>query len=200
MIYSWEQIDKELEGYEGVGMRWLIEALRYEGFNTDAFSKCQLMSKKRLVTFLSIMRSVKEVVICGSWYGQLATMLHNKGVGTGYTGIDIDPTIAEMATHLNRYIPFDHKIADMYEYNYTGADLVINTSCEHIDNLRDWLDLLPSGTTVALQSNDYLEGEGHISCVNSLDEFKAQAQLPIILYDDVLEMPMYTRYTLIGRV
>ena len=36
-----------------------------------------------------------------------------------------------------------------------GADLIINTSCEHIADLRGWLALLPRGARVMLQSNDY---------------------------------------------
>ena len=197
---SWSDIDEALEKDSGVGIRWIIEALRYEGFNQDSISKCQMISKIRLCQLLGIVGGIGDVAICGSWYGQLATMLDNRDIGITYTGIDIDSSVEEMATHLNRYAPFTHVTANMYDFDYDGFDTVINTSCEHIDDLRAWLDILPGGTRVALQSNNALGEEGHISCVESLQEFKDMAQLPVVIYDDVLELPIYTRYTLIGRV
>ena len=51
------------------------------------------------------------------------------------------------------------------DYARLGADLVVNTSCEHIADLRGWLDLLPKGTSVLLQSNDYFSEPTHINCV-----------------------------------
>ena len=67
----------------------------------------------------------------------------------------------------------------MYELDYrSGApDLVVNTSCEHIADVRGWLDLLPAGTRVLLQSNDYFAEPTHINCVASLEEFAGLAGL-----------------------
>ena len=53
---------------------------------------------------------------------------------------------------------------------------------------------------VALQSNDYLEIDDHVNCINNLDEFKQQAPLSNIIYEGNLELEKYTRYMLIGYV
>lgn len=45
---------------------------------------------------------------------------------------------------------------DMYTYKYT-EDIVINTSCEHIPDVDKWLSLVPAGTMVVLQSNNFLQ-------------------------------------------
>ena len=58
-----------------------------------------------------------------------------------------------------------------------GADLIVNTSCEHIADLRGWLDLLPKGTNVLLQSNDYFSEPTHINCVESVEAFERLAGL-----------------------
>jgi hypothetical protein len=87
---------------------------------------------------------------------------------------------------------------DMYLYSYT-EDVIINTSCEHIDNVQDWLSLLPADRMVVLQSNNYIGGNGHINCVHSKEEFVEQTGLSDILYSGELVMPMYTRYMVIGK-
>ena len=60
------------------------------------------------------------------------------------------------------------------DYSASGADLVINTSCEHIADLPAWLSLLPRGTQVLLQSNDYFSEPTHINCVPTLEAFSEQ--------------------------
>jgi hypothetical protein len=90
----------------------------------------------------------------------------------------------------------------MYDLAYAklGADLVINTSCEHIADLPAWLSLLPKGTRVLLQSNDYFSEPTHVNCVASLDEFIDQASLGTIAFAGALPMKKYTRFMLIGTV
>jgi hypothetical protein len=201
MELTWSDIDKQLEHTKvDLGVRWIIEALRFEKFNPDSLSKCQMLSKIKLVNLLHFVGKANRVAICGSWYGQLATMLHRGGIGSEYVGIDIDPDVAEVASHVNRYIPFEHVVDDMYIHDYSDYDLVINTSCEHIEDIKDWLGAVPTGTMVALQSNNYLEGEGHVNCVESIQEFKEKAGLSVCIIEDELRMPLYTRFTLIGRV
>ena len=60
----------------------------------------------------------------------------------------------------------------MYALAYddpTSPDLVINTSCEHLPDVRGWLDRLPAGMPVVLQSNDYFAEPEHTNCVASLE-------------------------------
>jgi len=77
---------------------------------------------------------------------------------------------------------------------------VINTSCEHIEDLPKWLSLLPTGCRVMLQSNNYTSEPTHVNCVESVDELTQQANLSDLSYAGALELPKYTRFMLIGCV
>jgi len=92
--------------------------------------------------------------------------------------------------------------ADMYALPYgdLGADLVINTSCEHIADLPGWLALLPKGTRVLLQSNDYFSEPTHINCVPDLAAFVAQVKLDHVAFAGALPTKNYTRFMVIGTV
>ena len=80
----------------------------------------------------------------------------------------------------------------------SNADIVINTSCEHITQLQydDWLSNIPESSLVLVQSNNY-EILEHIRIANNLDEFKEQSKLNA-LWSGELELPLYTRYMVIG--
>ena len=45
----------------------------------------------------------------------------------------------------------------------------------------------------------YLTGNGHINCVNSEEELASKSGLAQVWYKGKLEMPMYTRYMVIGK-
>lgn len=196
---EWSEIDTYLSKSH-MNLRWITEAVRTEDFNVDSLSKCQLVSKFRLIELLQFNAgTLGDIVIAGGWYGQLATMLSDADLGASYTGVDFDRSIQAIAERLNRHIDYTHVVGDMYEFGYDGYDTVINTSCEHIADLREWLDLLPKGTKVVLQSNNYFELEEHINCSATLNEFIDKADLSEVIMLDEIEMPIYTRYTIVGR-
>jgi hypothetical protein len=87
---------------------------------------------------------------------------------------------------------------DMYRHHYT-EDVIINTSCEHIKDVREWISVIPLGRLVVLQSNNYLGGDGHVNCVQGREEFVKQTGLSKILYSGERVLPMYTRYMVIGK-
>lgn len=147
-----------------------------------------------------------KIVLLGGWYGILAAMLFDDrrlDIGA-ITSYDIDPEVGPVAETLNREWAdrFSAVTGDMYALDYAalGADLIINTSCEHIADLRGWLALLPKGTRVMLQSNDYFSEPTHINCVPSLEAFVEQAQLSDLDFSGILRMKKYTRFMLIGMV
>lgn len=82
---------------------------------------------------------------------------------------------------------------------YDKPDVIINTSCEHIENFPFWMDTLPKNTLLILQSNDLVIDE-HINRVSSIEEFKEQTNLKCVLFEGELkhEEAGYTRYMLIG--
>jgi hypothetical protein len=81
----------------------------------------------------------------------------------------------------------------------SDADVVINTSCEHItqDQYDLWLSGMPHNSLLVLQSNNY-NIEEHVRIANSLEEFKQQCGINVIWAGE-LELPLYTRYMVIGK-
>ncbi len=147
-----------------------------------------------------------RIRILGGWYGVLAAVLFDdpRFAIRDIESVDLDPACAPVAERLNRAQAeqgrFRARTADMHALDCADpSDLVINTSCEHIPDLRAWLDRLPEGCRVLLQSNDYVREPEHVNCVDSLEAFVAQARLATLLYAGAFETRNYTRFMLIGR-
>lgn len=174
-----------------------------------ALNRNQMTSKKWLVEKLYDVTGgdVAHVCILGGWYGVLgALLLHDPRFKVEkVTSVDIDPNCEDVALSLNRTHAetgaFQFLNANMFELDYAKHDfnLVINTSCEHVENLPDWFDLIPDGTFLTLQSNNYFGIEGHVNCVNNLEEFKAQVPIASVNFEGALELKKYTRFMVIGR-
>lgn len=151
----------------------------------NAFNHKQVGSKMwaRDALHETLGRSLGKIVLLGGWYGILAAILFDDSSFDidHIASYDIDPAVGSVAETLNQAWAdrFSALTADMYALDYAalGADLVINTSCEHIADLSAWLALLPRGVRVMLQSNDYFSEPTHINCVPNLDAFAAQAKL-----------------------
>jgi len=94
---------------------------------------------------------------------------------------------------------FKDKEATFENYGWRKIDdvnLVINTSCEHMDNT--WFEKLPQGQMVLLQTNDYCESEQHSNCCEDLEAVKAKYPMSEILYAGELDTQLYNRFMLIG--
>jgi hypothetical protein len=170
----------------------------------DAFWSGQLKSKEWLIT--NLRKHVNKVVtvdIFGGWVGTLASMLFQSNiVCQSIRSIDIDPSCEPIAINMNKMEEMVGKFravtSDMCTIR-SDADVVINTSCEHItqDQYDFWLSGMPHNSLIVLQSNNYDIPE-HIRIASSLDEFKAQSGLNV-LWAGELELPLYTRYMIIGK-
>lgn len=176
-----------------------------------AFNHKQIASKRWLVDALAeaMPRPDGPVWVLGAWYGVLGAMLLDDarlGIGE-IVSLDIDPGCAPVAERLNRrHVAagrFRAVTADMMSLDFSrepaAPGLVINTSCEHLDDVPGWLASLPPGLPLLLQSNDYFREPDHRSCVASLEAFKAQAGLSELVYAGALPSKNYTRFMLIGR-
>lgn len=165
---------------------------------------CKMWARDKL--FESCGGRFENIWIVGGWYGVLAAMFFDdpRFEIAAIASIDMDPEVAGVAKTLNQPWKdrFQASTQDMYALDYAGGrpDLVINTSCEHIADLRAWLALLPGGTRVLLQSNDYFSEPTHISCVPSLEDFAKLADLRSLDFSGALPMKKYTRFMLIGSV
>ena len=113
--------------------------------------------------------------------------------------IDIDPR-CEVFIHSMVYdnVTMRAVTENMYNHRYI-EDVVINTSCEHIENIKQWVSLVPKGRTIVLQSNSSEEDKDHINCVKSIEEFIEQTGLTDIIFSGSLEFSMYNRFMIIGK-
>ncbi len=173
-----------------------------------ALSKKQLASKQWLVDALAEAASgaVGTVYVLGGWYGTLASLLLDSGRldVERVVSVDIEPSCAAVARTLNRRhgARFAAETTDMRDWDFSGIgrrDVVVNTSCEHLDDFAGWFASLPAGPLIALQSNDLFEEPVHVNCVADLSAFKAQAPFAELLYEGTLPLKRYTRFMLIGR-
>lgn len=171
----------------------------------DAFWSGQLKSKEWLIENLrKLITTPVTVEIHGGWVGVLASMLFQSGIPvSSIISIDLDPGCEPIATMMNKEEEiqgrFRAAIADMTTYR-SSADVIINTSCEHItqDQYQQWLANLPADSLIVLQSNNYYIPE-HINPVLSLNDFMQQCGLTEIMSMGELETEKYTRYMIIGQ-
>jgi hypothetical protein len=80
-----------------------------------------------------------------------------------------------------------------------NADIVINTSCEHLDKVKltQWFDNIPQGIMYVMQSNNYSGLEEHINCVNSTAELAESVGAKNYNVEEIV-LPKYTRYMISG--
>ncbi|RFC63939.1 MULTISPECIES: class I SAM-dependent methyltransferase [Mesorhizobium] len=164
---------------------------------------CKMWARDEL--FNTCGGAFQRIWVLGGWYGVLAAMLLDDARFdiSQIDSIDIDEDVAAVAETMNKDAPgFRAVTADMYALDYASAtpDLVVNTSCEHIADVRGWLDMLPKGTKVLLQSNDYFAEPTHINCVESQQAFEQLARLADIRFSGTLPQKKYNRFMLIGSV
>jgi hypothetical protein len=170
----------------------------------DAFWSGQMQSKAWLIQELR--NHVKKFVtidIHGGWVGTLASMLFQSNIPVKtIRSIDIDPDCEKIAETMNSLElqsgRFRAVTADMCAIR-SDADVVINTSCEHItqDEYDLWLSGHPQNSLIVLQSNNYQIPE-HVRIATSLEDFIRQSDLDI-LYQGEKQLQLYTRYMIIGR-
>lgn len=170
----------------------------------DAFWSGQLKSKEWLIDNLrNHISTFVSVDIHGGWVGVLASMLFQSDMPIkNIRSIDIDPTCEPIAAMMNKGEEMVGKFravtADMCAIR-SDADVVINTSCEHItqDDYDLWLSGMPHNALFVLQSNNYNIPE-HVRTAHDLEQFKTQCDINV-LWAGELELPLYKRFMVIGK-
>lgn len=207
---SFHEIRDALSSGQIMSKLWLIDEL-----SSVYFSNPQLKPKNL------------KMLIVGGWIGTLAFLLFDqfkyKDAIEKIISLDIDPDCEYSADMINlgnliQSWRFKAVTTDMYDVDYAnpiftvkgGAgeevrmgfngdyDVVINTSCEHIEDLPGWFEKIPVGKLVVLQSNNFFAHEQHVNCVNCEKEFAEQFPSLRILYTGSLPQHQYTRFMLIG--
>ena len=173
----------------------------------ESFWKGQVNSKvwlaENLVGFVPV--RPLNIVIYGGWNGVLASILFNSNINIQrITSVDIDPVCEDIANTVNRrYLDqkkFSAITADMTTVTDESADVVINTSCEHITQAEydKWLNNQSNDATIVLQSNNYFNLDEHIRCSTDLEDFVRMSNINPYLRK-TLETLKYDRYMLIGK-
>lgn len=170
----------------------------------DAFWSGQLKSKEWLIENLRpYIREYVSVDIHGGWVGVLASMIFQSKLPiNNIRSVDIDPECQTIATMMNKAEEIDGKFkavtADMCGIR-SDADVIINTSCEHISQEQYdlWLCGMPHSSLLVLQSNNYNIDE-HVRTASNLEQFKQQCGITV-MWAGQLELPLYTRYMVIGK-
>jgi hypothetical protein len=176
----------------------------------DSFGRNQFAAKSLLVDLIDqtgCLDSESEVVIFGCWYGSVIIPKLSERVKIIY-GIDLDKKVIHIAK--NKFWKDNPKVklieGDAFENfrkNYSIAKLFINTSCEHMPAMNDWSNWskVRDDAYFAFQSNNMYGIQGHVNCVDTIEDFKKQ--LPkhaVVLHQEELTDDRGTRFTLVGRI
>lgn len=176
----------------------------------DGFSAGQIESKLWLLEVMSHVLPAQafQAHILGSWFGLLSRMMSwfFGARAERLVSYDIDPRWESIAAYLNepesyRAHAMEFLTADMnrlpYEHFQRAKTIFINTACEHLHDFEAWYRLIPPGTLLVLQGNDFAHAD-HATTWKTLDAFAAAAPMTIRLFEGSLPLPKYQRYMLIG--
>lgn len=174
----------------------------------ESFWKGQINSKVWLIEQLKKLPRAHsmDVLICGGWYGVLATLLFNSDLYIHkVTSMDIDHKCKNTANTMNKQYEITGKFKaiteDMLTYkNYDGYDMIINTVCEHLtqEQYNAWLKLIPEDKIIVLQSNNYVIPE-HVNPMKDLNQFVSHSKLFPIMEPSELQTEKYKRFMIVGK-
>lgn len=199
----------------------------YPKFRThESFAKNQVLSKLWLAEELQKVSPNKpNVLITCGWSGLLPYIINDKLPYKTFVkirSIDINNEATLVANCLNAEAVKDNysfkaATADAYQVNYVETqltlvnskgisdqelyhyDILINTSCEHLKDFKQWYDKIPEGKKIVLQSNNYFDCPEHNNCVASLEDFMTMAPMNHYDFKGALKFNLYTRFMLIGQ-
>jgi|TARA_B110000908_G_C10237053_1_gene443956 hypothetical protein len=162
---------------------------------------------KAIVPILNNIKDLKNIAILGSWYGLLGVMLRQHLTNDVHiSNIDSDSLTEKIGTLLfnneNNKFYTDDAVDHMFSQGKNKYQLIINTSCEHMeqDDVLLMRHRKNNDTVICFQSNNYFAIDGHINCSNSLEEFVDSLSLSTVLHASALRIEAndYERYTVIG--
>jgi hypothetical protein len=152
---------------------------------------------------------IRDVIVLGGWYG-ITGMLLRQHLNHEVKIWNIDSeSLCEkygyILQHGNPNLEHNYFITDdalSYYFDRTDAfQLIINTSCEHMeqDDIKLILNVKPKDTIVCFQSNNYHSVQSHINTHNSLEEFVDSLDLTRVWYAEKYSPNNdYERYMVIG--
>ena len=174
----------------------------------DSYSPNQFKTKERLIGHvrdLNVVNEQSEITILGGWYGSILIPAFKEAKRISLIDIDKNATSISKQRLFKHYNNVDFITSDVFDKNRYGriryANLVINTSCEHMKPMRELEALQQSNAYFAFTSNNMLGIEGHINCVYDLDDFEKQMpdNAKVLVRDSITD-ERGTRFMLIGKL
>lgn len=186
----------------------------------DSFSENQFRAKSKILEFLSdILTPQSRVAILGGWYGSiLIPALVDKVERINI--YDMDETAIQISKNIisNRHEKVQHYIRNVFddipnekaespmhpnsrpfhEPAVRKYDIIINPSCEHMPPMKDW-PWWESNKYFCLTSNNMYGIEGHINCVETIDDFIMQLPPCDILDEDIISDERGDRFLVFGK-
>ena len=174
----------------------------------DSYSPNQFKTKERLIGHvrdLNVVNEQSEITILGGWYGSILIPAFKEAKRISLIDIDKNATSIGKQRLFKHYNNVDFITSDVFDKNRYGriryANLVINTSCEHMKPMKELEALQQSNAYFAFTSNNMLSIEGHINCVYDLDDFEKQMpdNAKVLVRDSITD-ERGTRFMLIGKL
>lgn len=163
----------------------------------DAFRANQMQGKAWLCDNINHFSRSSKILVVGSWLGFLSYCLYKMGFNY-ITETDIDSRLEILSCSLNsvndNFLHYNYDVNDIQLDEY---DIIINTSCEHIEN-NNWFYNIKDGTILVLQSTNFVSHD-HPNTVNSIDEMKSKYKLSKYMYEGELVFnSSFSRFMIIG--
>jgi hypothetical protein len=167
----------------------------------DEFHTNQIVSiTDAIIGFSKLPKTThKNVLYIGSWFGVLTRFLCDQYPNFDFSQLDYDSRLETVSKRflLNVANHKNYFICDALTFDkFSEFTTVINLSTEHMND--SWFDLLPTGTEVVMQSNNF-NIHDHVNLCHNMDEMKKRFPLDTIYYENSIELNVYTRFTLVGR-
>ena len=148
------------------------------------FSTSQRISKEWLIEQLnrhvpdSYTKRYLDVAILGSWYGYLSYLLKEHFKCKLITEIrcyDVDDTAKKIGRIMfdgEKNLRFMTRDINEVDFSQQGFDIIINTSCEHMqdEDINKWLKNTREGVICVMQSTDKPDTD-HINCSKDQHDF-----------------------------
>lgn len=155
---------------------WLVETLRAEKFKSNP-----------------------KILILGGWYGSYLVPLLFEQIKPAHIFFnDVDNKCLEIAKKLHGFSNISYHCFDATTSTTRfNPDIVINTSCEHMDSYTCMITQNPN-SLFALQTCDNKNDPGHINTSISTEDFMNKLGLSTILYSGRTSLGHKNRFMVIG--
>jgi len=169
----------------------------------NSFSQTQLDSKKWLIKTLLTQKFKPNpsILVLGGWYGSYLVPFIQQDIKPLHIYFnDIEQSYLNVALKLHkaRNISF-HCFDATKQYDLFDVDIVINTSCEHMNSYSQMLKT-GSDTLFVLQSCDNTNDPGHINASKNTEHFISKVGLNKIFVKSRLNLGHKNRFMIIGKI